>query len=244
MTRLIWDKRPYQVGIDRGVYYTAEGVGEPWNGLTSVEESPSESGDARYLDGIKLRSKKSLGSFEATIEAFTYPLSFEEHLGLSGGLNSRRRQAVFNFTYRVMTDNGYKIHLVYNATANPTSRTYQFESADTFSWDITTKPLYVEDSTPSAHLIIDAGLAYSSTIAQIEDVLYGSDASDARMPMPDEILAIFDANAILTVTEIEEGLFEIDAPTDALQMIDATTYEIEWPSVARVDYDTYSIYSY
>jgi hypothetical protein len=248
MTRLTWgdiSQRHYNAGVDRGVFYPPSGQGEAWNGLVSVEESPSESsGDARYLDGIKLGSKRSLSAFEATIEAFTYPFAFEEHLGLSGGLNSRRRQAVFNFTYRVMTDNGYKIHLVYNATASPSSKSYQFDSVDTFSWNITTKPIYIEDATPSAHLIVDAGLAYSSTVAQLEDVLYGSDESDARMPAPDEILAIFDANAILKVTDLGNDVIEIDGPDSAVTFIDATTVEVDWPSVVRLDTNTYSIYSY
>lgn len=248
MTRLTWgdiSQRHYSAGVDRGVFYPLSDQGEAWNGLVSVEESPSESsGDARYLDGIQLRSKKSLSAFEATIEAFTYPLAMEEHLGLSGGLNSRRRQSVFNFTYRVMTDNGYKIHLVYNATASPSSKSYQFDSVDTFSWNITTKPLFIEDVTPSAHLIIDSSLAYSSTVAQIEDVLYGSDNFDPRMPMPDEILAIFDANAILKVTELGNDVIEIDGPASAITMIDTTTVEVNWPSVARLDSETYSIYSY
>lgn len=247
MTRLTWgdiSQRHYEIGVDRGVFYPPSGQGEAWNGLVSVEESPSESDDPRYIDGVKLRSKKSLGSFEAKIEAYTYPPALEDHLDTFGGLSSRRRQSVFNFTYRIMTDNGYKIHLVYNATARPSSMNYQFGTADAFSWDITTKPLRIEDATPSAHLIVDVGMAYSTTIAQLEDVLYGSDSSAPRMPMPDEVLAIFDANAILTVTDLGNGLIEIDGPDSAFTMIDATTIEIDWPSVARLDTHTYSIYSY
>lgn len=247
MTRLTWgdiSQRHYEAGVDRGVYYPPNGQGEAWNGLVSVEESPSESSEARYLDGIRIKSKKILGAFEATIEAFTYPPSFDEHLGLSGGLISRRRQGVFDFSYRVMTDNGYKIHLVYNATANPTSKSYQFNDVSTFSWTVTTKPLYIADAAPSAHLIIDASDAYSTTLEQIENELYGSDSGDARMPRPDEILAIFDANAILKVTDNGDGTFTVDGPDSAISMLDSTTFQIDWPSAVYISGDTYTISSW
>lgn len=244
MARLIWEDRPYEIGVDRGVYYPPGGQGVAWNGLVSVEESSSESGDARYQDGVRLSSKRVNGSFGATIEAFTYPPSFDEHLGLYDGLISRRRQGTFDFSYRVATEKGYKIHLVYNATAAPSSKDYKHDDVSTFSWDITTKPIFIEDAAPSAHLVVDAGLAYSQTISDLEAVLYGSDEFDPRMPTVEEVLLIFEANALLKVYEIEPGLIEIDAPDLAMTMIDETTVEIDWPSVVRLDTDTYSIYSY
>lgn len=247
MTRLTWgdiSQRHYEAGVDRGVFYSPSGQGEAWNGLVSVEESPSESGEPRYLDGIRLHNKKSEGAFAATIEAFTYPLGFEDHLGLSGGLSSRKRQPLFNFSYRVMSDTGYKIHLVYNATANPSSKSYQFDDVGTFSWDITTLPRAIRGSAPTAHLIVDAGTAYSQTIAAFEDVLYGSDAADPRMPLPEEVLDIFDANSILKITDNGDGTWTAEGPDDVVSMIDATTFQINWPSVEYIDADTYIVRSW
>lgn len=247
MTRLSWgdtSQRRYETGVDRGVFYPKNTGGQAWNGLVSVEESPSESVTPRYLDGIKLRDRRSVGSFEATVEAYTFPQAFEDYLGLYQGFTSRKRQSIFDFSYRVMTDDGYKIHLVYNATANPSSKSYKFDSVDTFSWVFTTKPMYIEDATPSAHLIVDAGSAYSTTIAQLENVLYGSDSDDARMPSPEEVVAIFDANSILKVTDLGNGVIEVDGPDSAVVMINSTTVEIDWPSVTRVDHEHWTIYSY
>lgn len=243
MTRLTWGERPYEVGVDRGVCYTPGGIGESWNGLTNVEESPSESSETRYQDGIKLPNRKTSESFSATIEAFTYPPSFEERLGLSGGLISRRRQGFFDFSYRIMTESGYKIHLVYNALATPTSYSYQQNDASPFSWDVTTRPRYMPSALPSAHIVVDSSLAYETVITQLEDILYGNDAFEPRMPTPEEVYAIFEENSILRVIDLGAGVFRITGPDDAVITLDANTSRVTWPSVIQLDTDTYSISS-
>ena len=67
MSRIEWDKageKFYETGVDRGVLYPqnsdgtyAQGVG--WNGLTSVNQSPS-GGDANdlYADNTRCRKNK------------------------------------------------------------------------------------------------------------------------------------------------------------------------------------------
>jgi hypothetical protein len=75
MTRLVWDQvneRDYELGLDRGVFYPLNGPGHAWNGLISVEESPSE-GDfrPRYLDGRKLGNRGRRGEFSANFDSYT-----------------------------------------------------------------------------------------------------------------------------------------------------------------------------
>ena len=57
MTRILWDRtgeRVFELGIEKGVFYPQVGVGVPWNGLISVNETP-DGGEptSYYLDGIK-----------------------------------------------------------------------------------------------------------------------------------------------------------------------------------------------
>jgi hypothetical protein len=57
--------------------YTGDGIGVPWNGLTSVNETPT-GGDPKpaYIDGRKFRNIASSEEFKATIEAFAAPKEF------------------------------------------------------------------------------------------------------------------------------------------------------------------------
>lgn len=129
MSKLIWDDiaaRDYEAGVDRGVFYPLNGPGQVWNGLVSVEESPSEADDRpRYLDGKRIGNRRRLGEFSATVSAFTYPTSF------SPVLVEPIRRTLFGLSYRTQSREGYKIHLVYNAIASPRAATTS-----------TTKPLH------------------------------------------------------------------------------------------------------
>ena len=82
MPKLVWDKtgeRYYETGVDHGVLYPqiANGTypkGVPWNGLTTVTESPSGAeASPQYADNIKYLNLISAEEFGCTIEAFTYP---------------------------------------------------------------------------------------------------------------------------------------------------------------------------
>ena len=82
--KLVWDKvgeRKYETGVDHGVLYPLVNRGYPkgvaWNGLTSVEESPSGGeANAIYADNIKYLTLMSAEEFGATIGAYTYPDEF------------------------------------------------------------------------------------------------------------------------------------------------------------------------
>ena len=91
MASLKWDvvgERRFETGVDRGVFYprNASGiysVGEAWNGLTAVTESPSGAETTKhYADNIPYLSLTSAEEFAATIEAFMWPAGFEEVDGL------------------------------------------------------------------------------------------------------------------------------------------------------------------
>jgi hypothetical protein len=101
----------------------------------------------------------------------------------------------------------------------------------------------MSDGLRSAQLVIDRDLAYSSTIEALEEVLYGSEAEAPRLPTPQEVMAIFEENSILQVVDHGDGSFTVTGPDEAIQMLDATSFEITWASAVYVDAETYTIHS-
>ena len=214
MAKLVWDQtgeRLYETGVDHGVLYpiNSEGKYTPgvaWNGLTGVTESPSgaEATDL-YADNIKYLSMRSAETYGCTIEAYTYPEEFEQCDGsatLATGVTiGQQARKVFGFCYRTLIgndvdgqDHGYKLHLVYGATASPSERAYatvnDSPEAITFSWEVTTTPVNVADLKPTACITIDSTKADPDCLAALEKVLYGSDeptTGTPRLPLPDEV---------------------------------------------------------
>jgi hypothetical protein len=260
--KITWDDvgiRFYESGVDRGVLYVGANPGVSWSGLVSVSESVS-GGEAKpfFFEGIKYLNYSSPEDFEATIEAFTYPDEFAECDGTQvplGGLsitNQRRRS--FGFSYRTQIGNdtngsehGYKIHLVYNALAEPSARDNRSigESADpnNFSWKITTRPVIVENFRRTSHIIIDSRFSAPEALAVVESIIYGSDEEAARLPTTAEVFEIFTENATFVVTDNGDGTWTATGPDYLIQMIDAVTFQIESPTAIVIDEDTYTLSS-
>lgn len=217
MTVLQWDevgKRLYETGVDHGVLYipNATGVysnGYAWNGLTTVTESPSGAESSpQYADNIKYLNLISAEEFGATIEAFTYPEEFAQcdgtalpQPGVAIGQQSRKQ---FGLSYRTQigndlagTDHGYKLHLIYGATAAPSEKAYatinDSPEAIAFSWEVTTTPVGVAGYKPTAQLVIDSTKVTPAKLKTLEDQLYGTAGSTAtaKLPLPAEVIAIF-----------------------------------------------------
>lgn len=214
MAKLVWDQtghRTYETGVDRGVLYLQDESGKyvngvAWNGLTAVNESPSGAESTPlYADNIKYLELRSAEDFGATIEAYTYPEEFEACDGsaaIAEGVKIGQQDRIpFGLCYRTVLGNdikannyGYKLHLIYGATASPSEKSYSTindsPEAITFSWEITTTPIEVEGFKPTASLTINSTKVDSETLAAIEALLYGSESSEPSMPTPNEILAM------------------------------------------------------
>lgn len=242
MAKIIWDKAGehyYETGVDHGVLYpTVQGVygaGVPWNGLTSVSESPSGAeSNAQYADNIKYLNLISAEEFGATVEAFTYPDEFgvcdgsaEPVKGVMIGQQTRRP---FGLSYRTLigndlegTEYGYKIHLIYGATASPSERAYSTVNdspeALTFSWEVTTTPVEVSGYKPTASLTIDSTKTSPINMAMLEKILYGSDDAEPRLPMPDEVIKLIGNSNAITVT--------VSAPDNATDLLGKTASELQ-----------------
>lgn len=217
MSKLVFDaagKRFFETGVDHGVLFrlneggTAYEAGVPWNGLTAVTESPEGAEEtALFADNIKYLSLRSAENFKGTIEAFTYPDEFEVCDGsvvLSPGVKiSQQTRRPFAFSYRTNLGNdlspelGYKLHIVYGATAAPSERAHatvnESPEAMTMSWEITTTPVAVTGYKPTAHIEIDSTKISATALGMIEASLYGTDGTPgttSTILTPDEILAL------------------------------------------------------
>lgn len=210
MSKLVWDQtgeRFYETGVSKGVLYVQENgtypLGVAWNGLTAVTESPSGAeASPLYADDIKYLNLLSNEEFGATIEAYTYPEEFEEcdgsaslALGVNIGQQSRK---AFGLCYKTILGNdeknndyGYKLHIIYGALAAPSEKAFtsvnDSPEAITFSWEVTTTPVNVTGHKPTASITIDSTKADPTKLAALEEILYGSESEDPRLPLPDEI---------------------------------------------------------
>lgn len=211
-TKLVWDAdstRLYETGTRMGVLYPRADSGEytngvAWNGLTAVTESPegAEPTDL-YADDIKYLSLRSAETLGLTIEAYTYPVEFEECDGsaaiLPGVVIGQQSRRTFGFSYRTVIGNdvqgdnyGYKLHLVYGCTASPSERSYQTindsPEAISFSWEVDTIPVNISISEmpglkATANLTIDSTQFTTekakAALKKLEAVLYGYDGEDS-----------------------------------------------------------------
>lgn len=217
MAKLVWDatgERKYETGVRNGVLYVmGEGgtypKGVAWNGLTAVTESPSGAeATALYADDTKYLNLISAEEFGATIEAYMYPDEFAECDGsatLAAGVTiGQQPRKTFGMSYRTVYGNdvdnesyGYKLHLIYGAVAAPSEKAYatinDSPEAITFSWEVKTTPVNVTGHKPTASLTIDSTKVDKAKLTKIEEILYGKDEVEARLPLPDEIIQILQA---------------------------------------------------
>lgn len=246
MTKLEWDKvgeRRYETGVDRGVLYLSDANGAydngyAWNGLTTVTEQPSGA-DAtpQYADNIKYLNLVAAEQFGATVEALTYPDAFGQCDGTAevspGVLVGQQSRKTFGLCYRTRIgndvdgpDHGYKLHLIYGALAAPSEKAHttvnDTPEAMPFSWTISTTPVNVTNFKPTATITIDSTTVSAADLTALEDLLYGTEGGDARLPLPDEVIAIFGGGATPVATQ---------APT-----YDAGTDIITIPNVVGVEY--------
>lgn len=216
MSRLTWDQtgeRFYETGVKNGVLYPQTGgtypLGVAWDGLTAVTESPSGAeANPFYADDIKYLNIMSVEEFGGTIEAYMSPEEFDACDGTASlvegvNLGQQKRQA-FGLCYRTVLGNdtegnehGYKLHLIYGAMASPSERAYASinDSPEpiTMSWEFTTTPVEVTGFKPTSCVTINSTKVDATKLKALEDVLYGSDSEEPRLPLPDEIKTLLSA---------------------------------------------------
>lgn len=215
MARIEWDKiseRYYETGVDRGVVYPmvagAYPKGEGWNGLTAVNLTPSGAeATPLYANNHKYLNLMSVEELSGTIEAYTYPDSFaecngeKELAGIAGVRIGQQKRTSFGFAFRNLLGNdtegtayGYKLTLVYGCLASPSEKANatvnDSPEAKTMSWEFTTTPVEVADADPTASIEIDSTKVDETKLKALEDILYGTEDEEPRLPLPEEVAQI------------------------------------------------------
>lgn len=218
MAKLEWDKtgeRLFETGVSKGVLYVYDsstkkyGTGVAWNGLTAVTESPSGAEPtALYADNIKYLNLLSTEDFAATVEAYMSPEEFDVCDGsatiVKGVQIGQQKRKTFGMAYRTEigndtdgTEHGYKIHLIYGASAAPTEKAYNTVNdspeAMTLSWELSTTPVEVEGFKPTASLVIDSTKVDKEKLVALEKKLYGDTESEPTLLLPNEIVTLLNA---------------------------------------------------
>lgn len=135
----------------------------------------------------------------------------------------QQRRNTFGFCFRNKIGNdtegedyGFELNIIYGCSAAPSEQTNQTindspENA-TFSYEVTTNPVNVsgvgsdgKPFKPVASITIDSTKVDATKLAALEKILYGTDAvgtegetgyvaaTEGRLPLPDEIKALFAA---------------------------------------------------
>lgn len=248
MTQLTWDntgQRTYETGISKGVLYLPDVNGNytqgyAWNGLTKVTEKPSgATATAQYADNQMYLNLVSTERFDADLEAFTYPDawgvcdgSVSPEPGVSIGQQPRQ---TFGLSYRTEIGNdlsgtqyGYKLHLVYNGLAAPSQRDYASindnPSPIAFTWTVSTTPIQIPGYKNASTLTIDSTKVQPAALANLESFLYGTAGTEASLPTPQAVLALF-AGTVQQVTPIAPTYTQ-STHTIAIPNVTGITYEI------------------
>lgn len=211
--KLEWDKtgeRYYETGTDRGVIYPQVGgeypKGAAWNGLISVTKSPSGAEfTPLYANNHKYANLQSAEEFACTIEAYTYPNEFAACNGeleaIPGVRVGQQPRVPFGMCYRNFigndaegTEAAYKITLIYGAQAAPSEEPdttiNDSPEAKTMSWECHTTPVNMTGFKPTATLVIDSRTVDAEKLAAFEAVIYGTGDTEARLPLPDEVVEL------------------------------------------------------
>lgn len=263
MAALEWDKvgeRFYHTGVDRGVLYLRDGTAVVWNGITSVDAGTNSDLQTVYMDGVKISERVTSGEFVGKLSAFTYPDEFDKCLGIiepgDPGLSFHEQHTQsFGLTYRTKIGNdleaddyAYRIHILWNLSAIPdshVSETLQDSGqAGEFSWALSARPDLFHNYRPTGHVSIDSVKSNPSLLQELEDILYGTDETDPRLPEITEVGSIFGAFGALIIIDHGDGTWTADDPTDTyLSMLSPTSFQIEHADATFSDPDTYDISS-
>ena len=226
---LVWDKegeRTFETGVKKCALYVRANDGSypqgvAWSGITGITLTP-EGAEATelYADNIKYLNLIATEDKKGTIKCYTYPDGWEACNGerkITGVLGLRvaqQNRATFGFTCRTLigndtegTDYGYKIYIVYGATASPSDEEYQTvndnPNAIEFSYEFNTVPVEVGHNLKPCAIFEILSTDFSTEqekekLTALENVLYGTDpegqteGTAPRLPSISEIIDMLD----------------------------------------------------
>lgn len=214
MSKLVWDQtgeRLYRTGVEQGAVYVQSasgeyGIGEAWNGLTAVTESPSGAEvTALWANDRKYGELVSAEEFAGSIEAYMYPDGFKACNGeatvVKGFTIGQQSRMPFGMVYKnligndvVGTDFGYELNIVYGARVTPSEKAHNSVNdspeAETMSWEFTTTPVEIPGFKSSSKLTFNSTEVDKEKLAALEAILYGTEDAEPRLPLPEEIVTL------------------------------------------------------
>lgn len=244
MTRLVWGEGSpmNDRGVSQGVLYS-EGSVVPWNGLVSVDEKMVGSISVEhYFDGNRLYISQETGDFEATIAAYTYPDAFQS-------LFDSEIKGRFGLCYRVESGDAHILHIAYNLLvvddAKNRTTLSDRENPMQFRWDIYGEPVHIPGADPASHLILSAPRA-EVVLEILEDILYGTETTQPRLPSPEEVIEIYESHTTMRVTYLGDGVYTVTGPDDMVSVNEDGSFVISSPSAHFADpgKDTFVVSSY
>lgn len=263
MPRIAWDQpkdRLYENGLDHGVLYMPDGSAVPWNGLISVQSKSNMKVDAVHFDGMKIGQVVTVGEFEATLRAVSYPREFEDLQSMEalrpGIYLGDQPPETFALCYRTFVGDeargqnaSYKIHVIYNVVAVPSGVDHETRSdspsAAEMEWDLYAVPEEVEGYRPTAHFVIKSDEVDPWLLEDVEAKLYGDVGSYASLlPMADLIQFLAEW-ARLRIVDNGDGTWSAiaDRPGffENLIGISPDAWQINEANAQYLDDDTYII---
>ena len=218
MSRLTWNntgEKIYETGVKDVALYVVDsttgkyGNGVAWEGVVNISDKPSGAETTKlYAEDVVYANLISAEEYKASIEAYTYPDEFavcDGYYEIAQGINIRQQdRSSFGYVYKTTIGNdtkgmnyGYKLHVVYGATAAPTEVSHdsinESPEAGTFSWEIDTVPVTVKGKKPTAKVEIDSTKVAEGVMAKLEAAFYGDENNEAKLLMPDEIITLIAA---------------------------------------------------
>lgn len=203
MARLVWDEpadRVYEYGVDRGVFYPQRLSGVAWPGLMGVEESYAGELTSGYLDGVAFGHFKTNSSFAATIRAVSRPSGFDRAEGVKRAAPflaiTQQPKASFGMSYRTLVGDGlgilnYKVHLLYNITIDPTSRTFTTQGETDEITPLELPVRCVPDPIPGRQAVAHLEVKSSEpNLSVLEAALYGTESTNPNLPSAAEVYQI------------------------------------------------------
>lgn len=260
MSALVWDQvgdRSYELGVSKGVLYDKDGLGVVWNGLTSIRDGLSTEVEAVYFDGVKVNDVITVGDFNGTISAITYPDEFLAYEGTirdqTGFYVTGQSPERFGLAYQTkipndVDDSGYKLHLLYNLTAIPSDKTYETLSLDVspmvFEWEVTSVPEEIDTLRATAHVILDSREMDPGLLSDLEDILYGTEDTDPHLPSLQGLVSFIRQWNLFIISIGSDGTWTATTSLPyVITMLDADTFQIDYETADFIDADSYTISS-
>ena len=112
-----------------------------------------------------------------------------------------------------------------------------------FAWDIHGEAVPVPGARPSSRLMLEAP-NHPDLLVALEDILYGTDTTDPRMPSPSELVDLYEAYTRLTVTYNGDGSYTVSGPDNMVTLLEDGRFQIDAPSVFFLKEDVFVVRSY